>query len=312
MITHSPSQYFQHTLNRSISFIGRGLHTGLAIRMMIQPAPANTGHIFVRQDVPLDQAEVPARWNTVTDTRLSTTVANRFGVKVATIEHLMAALHACGVDNARIVLNGPEVPIMDGSAEPFVRLIRQVGLQQQEEERRAILVRKPVRVEEDGKSASLLPNPRPWMDMTIEFDSEVIGHQHLSVSVEAESFETELANARTFGFEDQINTLRKLGLAKGGSLQNAVLVNENGVVNAEGLRHADEFVRHKILDAIGDLSLAGMPIIGRFNGFCSGHGLNNTLLRKLLQSVDSWTLTTMRGAEEYWNWTRVQKMPSGW
>ncbi|HVL00890.1 MAG TPA: UDP-3-O-acyl-N-acetylglucosamine deacetylase [Dongiaceae bacterium] len=312
MSTHSTSTYFQHTLNRAITFVGRGLHTGLPVRMMIQPAPANTGHIFIRQDVPLDQAEVPARWNTVVDTRLSTTVSNRFGVKVSTIEHLMAALHACGVDNARIVLNGPEVPIMDGSSEPFVRLIRQVGLLEQKEERRVILVRKQVRVEEEGKSATFLPNPSPWIDMTIEFECPAIGYQQMSLSVDAESFERELANARTFGFEDQIQTLRKLGLAKGGSLQNAVLLNEKGVVNPEGLRHANEFVRHKILDAVGDLSLAGMPIIGRFNGVCSGHDLNNRLLRKLLQNTDCWTLTTARGAEEYWNWTQLEKMPSGW
>lgn len=309
MIT--PNQYFQHTLNRPINFVGIGLHSGLMIRMVVQPAPADTGRIFIRQDVPGDQSQIPARWNAVTDTRMSTTVANRFGVKVAMIEHLMAALHACGVDNAQIVLNGPEVPVLDGSSEPFVRLIRQVGICLQREERRAIVVRKPVRVEEDRKSAMIVPNHRSWMDMTIDFDSTVIGRQQLSIPIDRESFEKELANARTFGFLEQVETLRKLGLIKGGSLQNAVLVNENGVVNPEKLRHPDEFVRHKVLDAIGDLALAGAPIIGRFVGYCSGHTINNALLRKLLQNEDNWTLTTMRGAQTYTDWTGVVRMPGG-
>ncbi len=307
-----PNHYFQHTLNRPISFMGPGLHSGQMISMVIQPAPADTGRIFIRQDVPSDQAEIPARWNAVTDTRLSTTVSNRFGVKVATIEHLMAALHASGVDNARIVLNGPEVPIMDGSSEPFVRFIRQVGICLQREERRAIVIRKPVRVEEEGKSAIMVPDNSSWMDMTIEFDSDIIGRQYLSIPLDRESFERELSNARTFGFQDQVDTLRKLGLIKGGSLQNAVLVNENGIVNPESLRHTDEFVRHKILDAIGDLALAGAPIIGRFIGYCSGHAINNALLRELLQNEDNWFLTTMRGAQSYKHWSGVVRMPGGW
>jgi UDP-3-O-[3-hydroxymyristoyl] N-acetylglucosamine deacetylase len=305
------SHYFQHTLNLSISFVGPGLHSGQTVSLVIQPAPADTGRVFVRQDVPADRAEIPARWNAVTDTRLSTTVSNRFGVKVATIEHLMAALQASGVDNARIVLNGPEVPILDGSSEPFIRLIRQVGLYQQDEERRVIVVRRPVRVEEQGKWAVMIPDTRPSMDMTIEFDSKAIGRQQLSVPLDRESFERELADARTFGFQDQVDTLRALGLTRGGSMRNAVLVNETGVVNPEGLRHPDEFVRHKILDAIGDLALAGAQILGRIVGYRSGHALNNALLRELLQSEDNWILTTMRDAHNYLGWTGIVRMPGG-
>ncbi len=300
---HMPNHHFQHTLNGPINFVGPGLHSGLMISMMVQPAPANTGYIFVRQDVPVGHAEVPARWNAVTDTRLSTTVSNRFGVKVATIEHLMAALHASGVDNARIVLNGAEVPILDGSAEPFIRLIRHVGICPQREERKVIVVRRPVRVEENGKAAALIPDAHPSMDMTIEFEAGAIGRQQLSVPLDRESFERELADARTFGFQDQVDTLRKLGLVKGGSLQNAVLINDGGIVNPEGLRHPDEFVRHKILDAIGDLALAGAPIMGRFVGHCSGHALNNALLRELLHNDDNWFLTTVRGAHSYLGWS---------
>lgn len=306
-----PSQYRQHTLNGPIGFVGPGLHSGQTVSMVIHPAPADSGRVFVRQDVPEDRAEIQARWNTVTDTRLSTSVSNRFGVKVATIEHLMAALHASGVDNARIVLNGPEVPILDGSSEPFIRLIRQTGLCPQNAERRVIVVQRPVRVEDQGKWAMLIPDIQPSMDMTIEFDSEVIGRQRLSVPLDRESFETGLADARTFGFQDQVDTLRKLGLIRGGSLRNAVLVNEAGVVNPEGLRHSDEFVRHKILDAIGDLSLAGAPIMARIIGHRSGHALNNALLRELLQDEDNWFLATLRDAQDFRGWTGVVRMPGG-
>lgn len=306
-----PDHYFQHTLNHPIRFVGPGLHSGRMISMVVQPAPADSGRIFIRRDVPAGRAEVPARWNAVTDTRLSTTVANRFGIRVATIEHLMAALHAGGIDNARILLNGPEVPILDGSAAPFMRLIRQVGVCRQREERRVIVVRRPVRVEEHGKSAILVPDLVPSMDMTIDFGAGVIGRQQLSVAVDRESFERELADARTFGFRDQVDVLRTLGLVKGGSLRNAVVIDRDGVVNPEGLRHPDEFVRHKILDAIGDLALAGAPILGRFIGHRSGHALNNALLRELLQNDDAWFMTTLRSAQGYQGWTGAVRVPGG-
>lgn len=298
------STHFQHTLALSLTFVGRGLHNGLPVRMTVQPADPDSGIIFIRSDVPWSQSEIAARWYNVTDTRLSTTISNRFGVKVSTIEHLMAALYLCGIDNARIVLNGPEVPIMDGSAEPFVRMIQQTGTLQQDTERLAIVIRHPVRVEEHRKSASFLPAPAPCIDMTIDFDNAAIGHQELSVPLDRDLLAFDVSAARTFGFQEQIDTLHKLGLAKGGSLQNAVLIGDNGVINQEGLRFEDEFVRHKVLDAVGDLSLAGMTIFGRFMGMCSGHGLNNQLLRQLLAQEDAWFLTTLSGAEEYWTGTQ--------
>lgn len=297
------SHHYQHTLSAPIDFIGPGLHSGEMIRLTVQPAPANTGYVFIREDVPAGRAEVPARWSAVTDTRLSTTVANRFGVKVATVEHLMAALRACEVDNARILLSGPEVPIMDGSAEPFVRQIRRVGLFRQSEERRVIVVRKPVRVADGGKWVALLPDPEPSIDMTIDFENSAIGHQQLTVTVSRESFEADLADARTFGFRDQVEILHKLGLVRGGSIHNAVVVDDEGVLNPEGLRRPDEFVRHKILDAIGDLALAGAPIIGCFIGYCTGHALNNALLRELLHNENNWFMTTVRGAQSYFGWS---------
>jgi UDP-3-O-[3-hydroxymyristoyl] N-acetylglucosamine deacetylase len=299
------SKYFQRTLALNLTFVGPGLHSGLPVRMTLEPADPDNGIIFIRSDVPLFQSEISARWYNVTDTRLSTTISNRFGAKVSTIEHLMAALYVCGIDNARIVLNGPEVPIMDGSAEPFVRMIQQTGTLQQNAERRAIVIRHQVRVEEHGKSASFLPSPVPSVDMTIDFKNAAIGHQELSVPLDRDLLAFAVSAARTFGFQEQIDTLRKLGLAKGGSLQNAVLIGDNGVINQEGLRFEDEFVRHKVLDAVGDLSLAGMTIVGRFMGMCSGHGLNNQLLRQLLAQDDAWFLTTVSGAEEYWAWTQA-------
>jgi len=296
--------YLQHTLAHPVTFVGRGLHNGQPVRMVVQPADADTGIRFTRVDVSPRHAEINARWYNVTDTRLSTTIANRHGVRVATIEHLMAALFICGIDNANIQVNGPEVPIMDGSAEPFVRLFQQVGIEKQQAERRAIVIRQPVRVEEAGRSASFLPAPQPWIDMAIDFESAAIGHQELSIPFERDLLASDVVSARTFGFQEQIDTLRKLGLAKGGSLQNAVLVGDRGVINPDGLRYQDEFVRHKVLDAVGDLSLAGLTIVGRFVGVCSGHGLNNQLLRKLLQQEEAWTYTTVSAAEQFWTWTQ--------
>ncbi len=303
------SQYFQHTLAQTAIFVGRGLHSGESVRMVVQPADADTGILFVRTDVSPKQAEISARWHNVTDTRLNTKITNRHGVGVATIEHLMAALYVAGIDNARIQLNGPEVPIMDGSAEPFLRMFRKVGTRQQLAERRAIVVRQPVRVEETGRSASFLPAPIPWIDMAIDFEHTSIGHQALSIPLERELLSDDIMAARTFGFQDQIETLRKLGLAKGGSLQNAVLVGDEGVINVEGLRYSDEFVRHKVLDAVGDLALSGYTIFGRFVGMCSGHGLNNQLLRCLLQNEQAWTFTTLSAAEQYWTWTQSSLPP---
>jgi UDP-3-O-[3-hydroxymyristoyl] N-acetylglucosamine deacetylase len=295
--------YFQHTLRENISFAGRGLHSGLRISMTIMPAEPNTGYVFYRRDVDADKAEVHARWYNVTDTRLSTTIANNRGTRVSTVEHLLAALHTCGIDNAHIVLDAPEVPIMDGSAAPYATVIQRIGRVKQSEERRAIVVTKPVRVKEKGKSAQLIPSNVPCIDMKIDFDNPIIDNNSMSMLINEQTFVREIAPARTFGFDEQLDTLRKIGLAKGGSLKNAILVKMGKVVNEEGLRFQDEFVRHKILDCIGDLSLAGAHIIGEFIGNCSGHQLNNALLRELMMNEDSWQYTSLRDAME--NWSRI-------
>ena len=288
----SNSQYsaadYQHTLKDSITIIGRGLHSGLQVIMTLMPAEANSGYVFMRRDVAPLRAEVPARWNTVIDTRLSTTVANAFGTRVSTIEHLLAALSVCRVHNARIVLDAPEVPIMDGSAEPFVGLINKVGLQRQTALIQAIIVDKPLVVIEHNKHVSLVPAAEFSVDMSIDFDDPVIGRQSMDIKVNEEVFSQQLAPARTFGFQEQLDTLRKLDLAKGGTLNNAILIKDNKVLNEEGLRFKDEFVRHKILDTLGDISLVGASIIGKFIGRRSGHQLNNQLIRTLMINEECW------------------------
>ncbi|WP_185233825.1 UDP-3-O-acyl-N-acetylglucosamine deacetylase [Teredinibacter franksiae] len=303
------TQYAQQTLKKPFTCIGRGLHTGLKVIMTVMPAEANSGYRFVRRDVSAGRNEVIAAWHTVTETNLCTTVSNNMGVRVSTIEHLIAALYANGVDNARIVLDGPEVPIMDGSAKPFSELIESVGLETLEEERKAIVITDTITVRDGKKEASLIPSPTSWITMEIDFESSVIGRQSLSLEMGTENFNRELADSRTFGFVDQMNTLQALGYARGGSLQNAVLVAKNGVINKDGLRHENEFIRHKMLDAIGDLALSGAPIIGSFSAKYSGHKLNNELLRKLLQSQNAYQYVPLREVSD--NWVEMMNVSAG-
>lgn len=279
-----PPSYFQHTLKDSFSCIGRGLHSGLRVVMSVLPAPANTGYRFVRRDVASDRNEVIGAWYTVSDTYLCTTIANPLGVQVATVEHLVAALHVCDIDNAIIVLDGPEVPIMDGSSKAFIDLIDSVGTARQAWQRRAIVVKKPLSVRDGDKQAWLLPYHKPWVDIEIEFDEPCIGHQRMSTAIDYETFKRDIACARTFGFREDVALLKDLGFARGGSLDNAIVVANGEVTNPSGLRFGDEFVRHKVLDTIGDLALAGAPIIGFFSGKYTGHKLNNSLLRKLMSA----------------------------
>ena len=294
------SANYQHTLQQSFTCVSRGLHTGLKIVMRVTPAEANSGIVFVRREVESRRAEIQASWRNVSDTRLSTTIANKYGVRVSTIEHLLAALYACGIDNARIILNGPEVPVMDGSAMPFVDLIKQSGKQRQNAERHAILIKQAVSISRAGKFAGFLPSPVPWLECEIDFEATPIGKQTCSVPINEDVFEHELAQARTFGFKEQIETLHKLGLAQGGSLQNAVLIDKDRVVNSEGLRYVDEFVRHKAIDAIGDLALLGMTFVGQFSSVRGGHELTNALIHKLMANEHAWEFTTLARAKDYW------------
>jgi UDP-3-O-[3-hydroxymyristoyl] N-acetylglucosamine deacetylase len=289
---------FQKTLKESISCSGTGLHSGVKLSLTLRPAEPNTGLVFRRTDLPGRGATIQARWDTVVDSRLCTTIGNADGVTVGTVEHLVAALAGAGVDNALIEVSGPEVPVMDGSAEPFSFLIECAGVVEQDEPRKAIQILQPVSVGDVNKSAALMPSSGRSFSFEIDFDNSVIGRQQLHVELVNGTFRRELARARTFGFAHEVDQMRSMGLARGGSLENAVVVSDGRILNDDGLRFDDEFVRHKLLDSIGDIYLAGYPIVGHFHGFKSGHALNNALLHKMFAQADTWRLVTLDGEVE--------------
>lgn len=304
--------YLQHTLKQPIHFIGRGLHTGKHVSLTLHPAAPDTGYVFCRTDLQPPYNVVPARWMTVTETRLSTTIGNNHGVTVTTVEHLVAALFACGVDNCHIEIDGPEIPIMDGSAKPFVEQIIAIGTETQKKKRMALVMKEELWVNEDNASAGIMPFPEPWMDMSIDFKSKAIGQQNISLKLDQKNFSDYICAARTFGFSEHVETMKTLGLAQGGSMRNAILVENDMVANPEGLRFDNEFVRHKMVDAVGDLALLGVHIVGRFVGNRSGHRLNNQLLHKLMYKEDTWALTTLEDAIV--NWDQIMEDPArqGW
>ncbi len=279
---------FQHTLAGPALCAGVGVHTGERVRLSIRPAPAGHGVVFVRTDVKHLDNRVPVSGEAVVATRLGTVIANADGVTVSTIEHLMAAMAALGVDNALVELDGPEVPIMDGSAAPFVSLLDRAGLRHQDAPRRFIEILDTVQVVEGDKRATLSPSNTTEIAFEIDFDSRAIGRQRVDLELTGESFRKELSAARTFGFVHEVEALRAAGLARGGSLENAVVIEGDRVLNPGGLRFRDEFVRHKALDAVGDLYVLGCPIIGRFEGVKAGHGLNNAVVRALLARPEAW------------------------
>lgn len=279
---------FQQTLARSIRCEGTALHTGLRVEAELKPAEVGTGIVFERTDVESGASLVAARWDAVCETRFCTTLCNGDGIRVSTVEHLMAALAACEIDNAVVELNGPELPAVDGSAAPFVVLLREAGIARQCAPRNALRVRKPVAVGDRNRFACLLPADEFSVECEIEFDSEAIGCQSYRYA-EGGDLAREIAPARTFGFLRDVEAMRAAGLARGGSLENAVVVDGGRILNPSGLRFADEFARHKVLDAVGDLYLVGAPIIGRFRGYHSGHELNNAVLRALFTDSSAWS-----------------------
>jgi UDP-3-O-[3-hydroxymyristoyl] N-acetylglucosamine deacetylase len=263
--------------------------------MTLHPAAPGTGIIFRRQD--LGGVELAAQWCNVVPSSLCTTLGNGDGMKVATIEHLMAALAGLEIDNAIVELDGPEVPVMDGSAAPFVFLIECAGVVEQVAPRRGIKVLKPIRVGANGNSASLVPADGFRLSFAIDFASSAIRHQELSYDLDAENFKAEISRARTFGFFEEVEQMRQAGLARGGSLENAVVISGDRILNKEGLRYDDEFVRHKVLDALGDLYLAGSAILGHFHGVRSGHALNHQLLEALFADASAWRPVTLTAAD---------------
>lgn len=272
---------------------GIGLHTGARVRMAMKPAPLGSGIVFERSDLDVEDCRVPALREHVRSTDLGTTLVNDAGASVATVEHLMAALAGLGIDDLIIELDGPEVPAMDGSSAPFVELILQVGLLTRPAPRRALQVIREVEVTDGSRHAVFMPALRPAIDVEIDFDDPAIGRQQFAFEVSRSNFQDLVAPARTFGFRREFSALLKAGLARGGSMDNAVVVDDDGVANPEGLRFADEFVRHKALDALGDLYLLGAPIIGLYKAHRPGHGLNAKALAALLADESAWRWTNM-------------------
>ncbi len=286
----------QRTLKNSIRATGVGLHTGEKVYLTLRPAPANAGIIFRRTD--LDR-EIKATAAAVGDTRLSTCLVED-GVRVSTVEHLLSALAGLGIDNCYVDLSAAEVPIMDGSAAPFVFLVRSAGIKEQEAPKRFVRILEPVQVVDGDKWVAFEPFEGFKVSFTIDFDHPVFLDQHARAEVDfsSTSFIKEISRARTFGFMKEIEALRASRLALGGSLDNAIVVDDYRVLNEDGLRYRDEFVKHKILDAIGDLYLLGSSLIGSFHGHKSGHALNNRLLRKLLEHEYAWEEVTFEEFDE--------------
>ncbi|MCK6418041.1 MAG: UDP-3-O-acyl-N-acetylglucosamine deacetylase [Alphaproteobacteria bacterium] len=280
----------QHTLSSPITVQGIGLHSGRAVAMTLHPAPAGHGIVFERTDFSGADNRIPARWDRVTDTRLCTLISNESGASVGTVEHIMAALCGCGVDNVLITLDGPEVPVMDGSAQEFVKRIDATGLTAQAAPRRWLRILKTVTVTHGDKSASLSPAPVAAYSGEIEFPHPAIGRQAYATQLVNGNFRHELADCRTFGFMHEVEAMRAQGLALGGSLDNAIVLDRETILNPGGLRRADEFIRHKLLDAVGDLYLAGMPIMGAYHGVKAGHALNNALLRAVFADPSSYAI----------------------
>lgn len=293
----------QHTLQDSITCVGIGLHTGRNVSITIKPAAADTGINFVRKDVRPGTGYIGGHWYNVVDTTMGTTLCNEHGVILHTVEHLVAALRGCGVDNALVEVDGPEIPIMDGSALPFVQTISHTGTVSQGSPRNIIWVNRPIEYRNGDKYAILMPENRTRYTVHIEFDNPLIGTQVSSFDFNSDDFKQYIAPARTFGFIEQIPELERRGLIKGGSLANAILVDGEHVRNKDGLRFEDEFVRHKILDCIGDFGLIGIPILGHFYAKKPGHELNKEFIRTLFTHRDAWSYISV---EEYYRLIGVQ------
>ena len=296
----------QRTLKNSFSVTGVGLHSGQKVTLGLRPAPVNTGVVFRRVDVkPVE--EICARAELVHDTRLSTCMEQN-GVRVSTIEHLMSALAGLGVDNAYIDLDSAEVPIMDGSAGTFIFLLQSAGIVEQSAAKKFIRVKKAVEVKQGDKWVRFEPYHGYKLTFTIDFTHPVFAgsRQHVVVDLGEESYVRDISRARTFGFMQDVENMRAQGLALGGNLDNAIVMDDYRVLNPDGLRFEDEFVKHKVLDAIGDLYLLGHPLIGAFSGFKSGHALNNALLRALLADEQAWEFVTYDSVEEAPAFLRLQ------
>jgi UDP-3-O-[3-hydroxymyristoyl] N-acetylglucosamine deacetylase len=292
----SVSMYFQRTLKREIFCQSVGLHTGRKVNMTIKPAASDEGIVLVRKDAK-NKNMIKVCLENVTDTTLATTIGNN-GTAISTVEHILSALSGMGVDNALIEVDAPEIPIMDGSALPFVKMLKLAGTFTQDKLKKYLIVKKPVSVSEGESFAMLVPSTSLEITYRIEFNHPSIGEQSYHVKLSDETYDKEICGSRTFGFLRDVEYLQAKGLALGGSLKNAIILDTERIINKEGLRSHDEFVKHKILDAIGDLSIIGMPIIGHFVAYKSGHKLNNMLLKALLKQEENWATTSFLNSQD--------------
>ena len=283
----------QRTVANAVEIVGIGLHNGEPVRMTLAPAEPDSGIVFYRRDRSL---AIPLNPENVVDTRLATVIGKGETI-VSTIEHLLSAVHAMGIDNLEISLDADEVPIMDGSSASYCMLIEEAGYREQEAPKRVLVIKKPVEVRDGKKFVRLLPGKRNEIDFEIHFDHPVIQRQSYNFVYTKERYLKEIARARTFGFIKEVNYLRSIGKARGGSLDNAVVLDDKRVLNAEGLRFRDEFVRHKILDAIGDMAFLGMPFLGRYESFAGSHHLNHLLTKKLLADADAYEIVEVATAK---------------
>ncbi len=288
---------FQTTVSNTVQCTGIGLHTGIPCNLTVQPAPHDNGIVFIRKDLP-KKVRIKAHIDNVADATLATTLAVD-GVKVSTVEHLMAAFAGLGIDNADVELDGPEVPIMDGSSEPFNALLKKGGIQLQSKVKKFVIIKRPITVIEGDRQATLLPSNDFKISYTIDFKHPLISNQYYLIKISNGNFEREICRARTFGFLKEYEELKAKGFARGGSLKNAVVIDDSKVINEGGLRFSDEFVRHKILDSIGDLWLLGAQVIGHFIGYKSGHTLNHQLIHKLLSQKDGCEIVEFSSEEEF-------------
>lgn len=295
--TQSP--VFQKTLKSSIGCTGVGLHSGVRVSITLHPAPPGTGIVFKRVDMVGGGAIIEARWSRVVDSRMCTVIADQNGIGVATVEHIMSAFCGTQIDNALVEINGPEVPAMDGSALSFVLLIECAGVVEQDEPRKALKILRQKSYFNGAKMVALGPHDESLrIDFRIDFNAAAIGRQSCSFTVGREDFKTELSQARTFGLLSDVTALREAGLARGGTLDNAIVVDGSRILNDEGLRHDNEFARHKALDAVGDLYLTGHPIIGHFTGHCSSHADTASLMSQVYADDSCWKMVDLWQAAE--------------
>lgn len=297
----------QKTLSKPIATKGVGLHTGVEVNLRLVPAPPDTGYVFVRTD--LDDFEIPASVEFISHCSYATTLMRK-GVTLSTVEHLLAALSGAGVDNAFVEVDNLELPIMDGSSEDFIDLIEKVGLSEQNEPRKALLVREKIEVVENNRRMTVEPSDNYEIDCLIDFPHPLIGEQRYCINLDDFAFSREIASARTFGFTAEIEALRKANLIQGGSLDNAIVLTNEGMLNQTPLRFKDEFVRHKILDIVGDLALIGLPLLARVTAERSGHIIHASMMSKLLKTRSAWEIVDMPNASKPMNFISKKQFSS--